>query len=176
MVPTAIVAETTKRNFEHVVLRLESFFLLIYSLSEGHKVGLIAKRKRFKVGGLSVVIRLMTLNVGFYKRYGTVVIVRALRRKRKKANLRVVIQNDYFRRVDDGRGRSVITHFGTRATRSSEKRRTRLSEFAIGQTPDFGVVGVFSQCVISANGEERLETVSDGEVPEEFVPGPPPRI
>ena len=59
---------------------------------------------------------------------------------------------------------------------SSAKRRTRLSEFAIGQTPDFGIVGVYSQCVIQANGEERIEIITDGDIPADFVPGPPPRI
>ena len=139
-------------------------------------MGLIAKRHRFRVGGLRVVIRLMTLNIGVYKRYGTIVIVRAIRRRRRRANLRVAIQNDYFRKINDGSGRSVVTHFGTRSIVSSAKRRTRLAEFAIGQTPDFGIVGVYSQCVIQANGEERIEIITDGDIPADFVPGPPPRI
>lgn len=133
-------------------------------------MGLIAKRKRFKVGGLKVVIRLMTLNVGVYKRYGTVVIVRALPRKRKKANLKVAIKNSYFRELNDGLGRPTLTYYATKATSSTAKRRTRLSEFAIGSSLDFNVVGVISQCVIHANGEMRREAIYDGKIPDDFVP------
>ena len=139
-------------------------------------MGLIAKRERFRVGGLRVVIRLMTLNIGLYKRYGTIVIVRATRRRRRRANLRVAILNDYFVKETYGSAPPVLVHWGQRGTSSSAKRRTRLSEFAIGQSLDFNIVGVYSQCLISANGEERLETVIDGEVPSDFVSSSRPRF
>lgn len=141
-------------------------------------MGLISKRKRFKVDGRRVVVRPLSQDlVGIWKRYGCVVIIRARRRRRKGVEVR--IKNIYFAEVDVGGSSGG----GLRAVWSDQKhtkgkRRTPLSEYKLWlgakvhdgtAKPDIKapkdfvkIKGVFSFIKVSKGDKEKFVTVKTG--------------
>jgi len=141
-------------------------------------MGIINKRTRVTIGGLRVVIRPMTVNVGVYKRFGCLVMVKALRRRMRRRGVTVVIQNYYFRENDDLPGTSPEIEFlFTRGTRSTNARRTAESEFVFSTAgDDFPVVGLISGIRIRVGTEEREFSFTLGKTDPDYVPPETPRI
>ncbi len=129
------------------------------------EMGLINKRTRVRIGGLRVVIRPIEVNLGFYKRYGCLVIVRALKRKRRRAGVDILIQNHYFYKPTPG----LVDVAFLKSTRCQTRnaRRTKLAEFKLSLDGDptiFPIIGVVSKVRIRIAGEERLFTFVKGTI------------
>ena len=142
-------------------------------------MGLINRRTRLKVGGVRVVIRPISIKLlGFFIRYGCVVILRARRGKRKGTTF--IIDNHYFGNVNEGTPLpEEIGVIRRNNTRSSGKRRTRLSEYLIyvgHGSQGLPVKGVVSAIRISKGSDERVVFVKAGKTQNGFEPPEPPRI
>ena len=137
-------------------------------------MGLVNKRIRFEISGLRVVIRRMSINIGLYKRFGVVVILRGLRRKRRGTN--VLIDNYYY--IQE-RGSLEMVH--RTSERSNGKRRTELSEYKVfigisstgdasREDPYFPIVGVVSSILIEKDGETWNDIIRTGATDPSFTP------
>lgn len=143
-------------------------------------MGLINRRTRDKVGGVTVVIRPISINLGnLYVRYGCVVILRAIRRRRRGAV--VIIENHYFGNINAGipGAREEIGLIRRTNTRSEGDRRTSLSEYLIyvgSGSPGLPIKGVISTIRIRKGIDEETFSVSAGRIQSDYVVPIPPRI
>lgn len=143
-------------------------------------MGLINRRTRETVGGIKVVIRPISIDLGgLYVRYGCVVILRAIRRRRRGAV--VVIENHYFGNINDGipGAREELGLIRRNNTRSEGDRRTSLSEYLIyfrKGSPGLPIKGVISTIRIRKGSDEETFSVSAGRIQSDYVVPHPPRI
>jgi hypothetical protein len=100
-----------------------------------------------------------------------------MQQRRKRKEVDVLIQNHYFIERTVTPGTKELAFGFTKATRSRNARRTRLSEWAVflGEQPIFPVAGVIATGRIRIAGDEETFEIRRGKVRDDFsTPLPPP--
>lgn len=136
-------------------------------------MGLVNRRKRKTVGGVRVVVRPISIRLAkFYIRFGCVVILRAIGRKRK--GTLVFIRNHYF--VDRNAGLigapEEIGFYRYNDKTRTGYRRTSLSEYLIfigSGSPGLIIKGVLSQVLVKKGDDEEQFITEAGKIDPNYI-------